>query len=682
MWNIPNGIRAGSYGSTRALAMFARTRISAMAANYAQNCAQSGAITGVRFNGAAFAANFHSSSRTCKDSDPDNTLGRLRDSGKIDPVILETIDNLNFRALTKVQDASIVPAIENDNGIVVRAKTGTGKTLSYLIPILNDLFPKRTHSLKNKHRVFHLIIVPTRDLAQQIEREFTLFCKGHPELKTFLSRIDVLTGSTRSHLESLFSPSVVVATPGRLKATLGLRRVNKKFRDVKTVILDEADRLLDNGFGPDIEEINELLKSLNVGPQRGQDYGYKQLLYSATVDENVANYAKDHIGEDYEYINCVNEEDTEAHENINQVLVKTNSVSESLTGALATCVKRLQAEDDFKALLFLPTVRSVDWFYDTLKKSIAKPTDRKVFLVHGGMTQAARHRNILGFRRSRGGILVCTDVAARGLDFPDITTVIQCAASAEVASYIHKIGRTGRAGKKGEAILFSSRLEKKYVQRLVDEKQIEFNETRDYTEFDSDFELLNFNLKNDMADEALQSLCLFYNQVSNTYRFKPIPCFEQVLQFAQAVKNDPDVKLNVNPNYLKVMSLSRDQAKPIFDVPSWYNHSVRAHHAKGGSKLKFHKFDKYKSDTRDSRSRDFRGSGSRDFRGSGSRDFRGKYAGSDNNSRNAKYGAKSKNSRNNIYYDPSSDGNNSRYSNRNSNRFDNSRFRNDNTSYD
>lgn len=315
------------------------------------------------------ARDFHWSSPRFNSSDPEGTLERLLQNPKVEPIILETLKNLNFKALTKVQDQTIGPAIDSEDGLVVRAKTGTGKTLSFLIPIINDLFPKRHNSIQNKGKVFHLIVVPTRDLALQIEREFLLFCKGHPELKkVFLPRIDVLTGAKRSHLESKFNPSVVVATPGRLLATLrDKKRFGQKFRSLKTLVLDEADRLLDKGFREDLELIDHELKNLNVGKQNDGSQSYKYLLYSATIDENVQDFASEKISQDYKYIDCVDKEDTEAHENINQVLINTSDVNESIHGAFSQCIKGLEESEDYKAIVFLPTIRAVDWFHSTLK---------------------------------------------------------------------------------------------------------------------------------------------------------------------------------------------------------------------------------------------------------------------------------------------------------------------------
>ncbi|WEJ94190.1 P-loop containing nucleoside triphosphate hydrolase protein [Yamadazyma tenuis] len=571
------------------------------------------------FSNTSFRFNVPQETVAPKESDPEGTLVKLRANEKIDPVISETLNNLNFRALTKVQDESIGPAIDEENGLVVRAKTGTGKTLAYLIPILNQLYPSRSHSLKNKHRVFHLIIVPTRDLAQQIERELTLFCKGHPELKKiFLTRVDVLTGSVRSHLESLFNPSIVIATPGRLIRTLeDKKRFGIRFRDLQTVTLDEADRLLDAGFGKDIDRIHELLTELNVGPQRGVDgLTFKYLLYSATIDKNVSEFAKQKIGENFKYIDCVNEEDTEAHENIRQVLVQTKSFNDSIHAALAHCIRNIEDEADFKGVLFLPTVKAVEWAYDTIKSSCSRINGRQVYKVNGQMTQAARDRNLLLFRRSQRGVLVATDVAARGLDFPDITTVLQASASSEIASYIHKIGRTGRAGKTGEAFLFSHEAESRFVKQLQKEKQIEFNETITYEDFQKDRELFKYSSHDDAIVEAVQSLCLFYSQASNQYGFSTFKCMQQVLEFYREI-TDSNEKLNLERKYLSVLNLPRHEAEQVFEVPDDYRQNGR----RGGSGSRFNKFDGPKTGG-------YQRNNGRNDRGGYKSDSRGGYGGS------------------------------------------------------
>lgn len=538
------------------------------------------------FHTSAFTFNAQKSGEV----DPQNTLARLRQNENVPKVVSQTLDNLKFKALTNVQDASIASAITSEKGVVVRAKTGTGKTLAYLIPILSDLIPLMAHNLKNKNKVFHLIIVPTRDLAQQIQRELTTFVKGHPDLKPFLSRSDVITGSTRSNLDSLMSPSIVIATPGKLIKTLeNYRRLGKKFTHLRSVVLDEADRLLDAGFGADIEAIDSLLRDMNASNETGGDLTFRYLLYSATIDKNVSAFAKDKIDKDFKFIDCVQEDATEAHENIKQTLVKTRNFNESIHGSMAYSVKRLSNEELFKGIIFLPTVRAVDFVYDTMKASCTKLVGRKVFKVHGQMTQAARDRSLLNYRRSVGGLLVCTDVAARGLDFPDITTVIQTTASIETASYIHKIGRTGRAGKTGESILFNSPAEANFVRILKKEKQIEFNEEIEYNEMESDKDLLRYRSDEELIDETVKSICLFYTQAANAHKLDKLACLKGVLGFFQEITDLSD-KINLSRSLLQIVNLPRDEAEMVFEVPRDYRPV-----GKVAARGRFNKFDNNKS---------------------------------------------------------------------------------------
>lgn len=510
------------------------------------------------------------------------SIANLKASKKVDTLILDTLDNLNFKSLTEVQQKSIIPAIENEKGLVVRAKTGTGKTLAFLLPILNDLMPSRLHDLKIKNKVLHLVIAPTRDLAQQIERELLNFIRGHPELKkTFGPRISLLIGAKRINFNSLFAPSIVIATPGRLLNVMNDPRARRKFQHIKSITYDEADRLLDNGFKDDVNEIVSLLTKGNIESQDGNPTSIKHMFYSATVDGAVTEYAEEYIGDNYTYINCVKDDVTEAHENINQVLINTSSVKDSVIGAVDYAISNLQVDPNFKCLFFLPTIKTVDWYFDIMKKTLHGLLSRnKVFQVHGQMSQSARERSLAHFRRSKGGILICTDVAARGLDFSDITTVIQSCPSTDLANYIHKIGRTGRAGKKGESLLFTSPTEKKYIQKLQRDKKIVFNEVRDY----EPPEELSFKFDKDshLADDAFMSYAIYYYILSDTYGVKFHESLKGILSLFQFIY--PNQMLPITSKYLLVMKFFPEDAAKYFDVPSNF-YGLRGGQNRGGNRF-------------------------------------------------------------------------------------------------
>ncbi|CAH6720202.1 ATP-dependent RNA helicase Mss116p, mitochondrial [[Candida] jaroonii] len=512
---------------------------------------------------------FSGSSRCLEEEEIHSSITKLKDSEKLDPMIFQALDTLNFKALTKVQAESIIPSVESDKGLVVRAKTGTGKTLAFLLPILNELIPSRSHSIKNKRKIFHLIISPTRDLAMQIESELVRFVKAHPTLKKdFVPRISLLTGSKRSDLESLFAPSIVIATPGRLMATIQNKRMADRFRGVKTITYDEADRLLDNGFRDDILNIIDALKEKHVDKE--SDSPFKHLLYSATVDGEVAKFAKEFIGKDYKYIDCVEEAKTEAHENINQIIYKTKNLKQSMFGSMDVALNKLK-QGNAKIIIFLPTVLSTQWYYEVLSDSRRfHKLDGSVHLLHGKLTQSARDRAIREFRRAKSGIFIATDVAARGLDFPDISSVIQVNPSNELANYIHKIGRTGRAGRKGEAILFQAEFEHKYIKALQREKQIKFNETVEY-ELPEDT-LVELKSRHD-GGEAVKSLCAYYSMLEGTYRISLEDALFDLLEVYQTFH--PDEKIPPVSSVLGRSKISRNVRQNVFDIDEDHDSNKR-----------------------------------------------------------------------------------------------------------
>lgn len=513
-----------------------------------------------KFRGLEWCRSFSGSLRRFEEGETHSSITNLKDSEKLDPMIFQALDTLNYKALTKVQSESIIPSVESDNGIVVRAKTGTGKTLAFLLPILNELIPSRSHSVKNKRKIFHLIISPTRDLAMQIESELVRFVKAHPTLKKdFTPRISLLTGSKRSDLESLFAPSIVIATPGRLMATIQNKRLADRFRAIKTITYDEADRLLDNGFRDDILNIVDALKQKHVDQE--SESPFKHLLYSATVDGEVASFAKEFIGDNYKYIDCVEEAKTEAHENINQIIYKTKSLKQSIFGSMDVALNKLK-EGNAKIIIFLPTVFSTQWYYEVLADSRRHhKLDGSVHILHGKLTQSARDRAIREFRRAKSGIFIATDVAARGLDFPDISSVIQLTPSNELANYIHKIGRTGRAGRKGEAILFRAEFEHKYIKALEKEKQIKFNETVEY-ELPEET-LVELKSRHD-GGEAVKSLCAYYSMLQGTYRLSLDDALFDLLEVYQVFH--PEEKIPPVSSVLGRSKISRNVRQGVFDI--------------------------------------------------------------------------------------------------------------------
>lgn len=379
-------------------------------------------------------------------------------------------DNRGYKSLTAVQAQTLVPILRGDS-VVVRAKTGTGKTAAFSIPSIQHVI----EAVKNDEiGVKALIISPTRELAQQIADEISAIT-AWGEMRKLLTVCMVGGLSKQGQIKHAFEgrkkADIIVATPGRLFDVLQVPGIGEEFANLKIKVLDEADRLLDIGFADSLRDIDNELK-------RYSDNGFQTLLFSATIDRAVRQFASAELGSKAKVIDTVPKNEPEAHELVNQKVVVTNSWEEMYPAAYkAISEAQKMAVDEnkeiFKGIVFMPTVPSCDHFTDIMKHAMAdapvgqKQTSRlQVMTLHGQMTQAARQRVADKFRKSDNALLITTDVVARGMDFPGVSHVFQLGAPRDVASYVHRIGRTGRIGNKGDAALLITQHEKGYLRDL------------------------------------------------------------------------------------------------------------------------------------------------------------------------------------------------------------------------
>ncbi|KAF5094658.1 hypothetical protein D0Z03_002018 [Geotrichum reessii] len=379
-------------------------------------------------------------------------------------------DNRGYKSLTAVQAQTLVPILRGDS-VVVRAKTGTGKTAAFSIPSIQHVI----EAVKNDETgVKALIISPTRELAQQIADEISAIT-AWGEMRKLLTVCMVGGLSKQGQIKHAFEgrkkADIIVATPGRLFDVLQVPGIGEEFANLKIKVLDEADRLLDIGFADSLRDIDNELK-------RYSDNGFQTLLFSATIDRAVRQFASAELGSKAKVIDTVPKNEPEAHELVNQKVVVTNSWEEMYPAAYKAIseAQKMAVEENneiFKGIVFMPTVPSCDHFTDIMKHAMAdapvgqKQTSRlQVMTLHGQMTQAARQRVADKFRKSDNALLITTDVVARGMDFPGVSHVFQLGAPRDVASYVHRIGRTGRIGNKGDAALLITQHEKGYLRDL------------------------------------------------------------------------------------------------------------------------------------------------------------------------------------------------------------------------
>jgi superfamily II DNA/RNA helicase len=298
---------------------------------------------------------------------------------------------------------------------LAKSQTGSGKTLGFAIPIVEQLSPEEAR------RPAALILVPTRELAQQVKDEFTDIARAK-RLETM-----VVYGGThvREQSKGIGDAHILIATPGRLQDLADRRLV--RLDGVKILVLDEADRMLDMGFQPQVDRIVRLL------PKDRQT-----MFFSATLDGAVGRiagvYTRDAVRHEVQ-----DEGKTVEEADHRFVPVATHD-------KLATLAQLVEAEPGL-TLVFVNTKRAVDSLARQLRAQ-GVPT----VTMHGDMTQQARERALKRFEEKHVGVLIATDVAARGLDLDEITLVVNYDPPLEDKGYVHRVGRTARAGRTGTSV--------------------------------------------------------------------------------------------------------------------------------------------------------------------------------------------------------------------------------------
>jgi len=343
--------------------------------------------------------------------------------------IVKALNGLEYEIPTEVQ-AKVIPAALEENDLIVKAQTGSGKTAAYVIPIC-----ERTEWLENKPQA--LILTPTRELAVQVKEDFinigrfkrikaTAIYGGHP------FSIEKAELKQKTH--------VVVGTPGRVmdhikKGTLPLNKIN-------CLVIDEADRMLDMGF---IEQVEAIMNEL---PRERMT-----MLFSATMSDEVKslslNYMKDPINIDVSEADLVTAD-------INHFVYITDEEDKF---DLLTDVTIIEKPDS--CIIFCSTKDRVDMVCERLN-DLGYPCNK----MHGGMEQKDRLSAMNRFKRGKYRYLVATDVAARGIDIENISLVINYDIPLDEENYVHRTGRTGRAGRKGKAITFVTPTQTRYLQDI------------------------------------------------------------------------------------------------------------------------------------------------------------------------------------------------------------------------
>ncbi|MBC6110317.1 DEAD/DEAH box helicase [Pedobacter fastidiosus] len=344
---------------------------------------------------------------------PFTTLGLI-------PELLRVLSDQKYTEPTPIQQAAI-PAILNKRDVLGIAKTGSGKTASYVLPILMNL--QKAVALKNRH-VNVLVLVPTRELAEQVKDVFQTFGKGVPvPVKTLAVYGGV---SINPQMTALQGTNVLIATPGRLLELLEMNSVY--LSSIETLVLDEADKMLNLGFK---EEVNKIIALL---PEKRQN-----ILLSATLNQDL-QLIHQVLLHDPLVIKIEAQEDS--LEQINQVAY---IVSDEKKGPF---LRYLIGHHEMKqVLIFASSVHTADAIVNKLVKN-----NFQAKAIHSKKSQGARNEALSNFKSGRLKILVATDLMGRGIDIDQLPFVINYELPRSPKDYIHRIGRTGRADKLGEAI--------------------------------------------------------------------------------------------------------------------------------------------------------------------------------------------------------------------------------------
>lgn len=356
----------------------------------------------------------------------------------------KALESLGFTTPTPVQQQAIPSALQG-NDLLVSSQTGSGKTVAFLLPTLNKLaesnvfvpFKERMRAV-TQPRV--LVLCPTRELAQQVSQDAIALVRHMKGV-----RVAAIMGGMPfgKQIQQLKGSQVVVATPGRLLDLVSRRQI--KLDKVEALIVDEADRMLDLGFAEDLESISDLANTRE-----------QTLMFSATFADRIIQLAETMMN-DPERIAI------ETGHSTNTDIAQTLHWTDGFEHKKKLLAHWLADESLDQAVVFASTQEDTDMLAEELKEQ-----GLSVVALHGAMPQSVRNRRLKSIRDGKAKILVATDVAARGLDVPTISHVINFGLPMKNEDYVHRVGRTGRAGRTGQAITLATYRERGKIRALED----------------------------------------------------------------------------------------------------------------------------------------------------------------------------------------------------------------------
>jgi len=356
-------------------------------------------------------------------------VGRLFKDLSLDPLVLDGIRDMGYREMTAIQEKAI-PIVLDGQDLIGSAQTGTGKTAAFLVPMI-DKFVRLKGEVTRA-----LILTPTRELALQIDEQLVGLA-----YHAGVTSACIVGGMSFGEQERFIreNSEVLIATPGRMIDHLRFDHVD--FSCVEYLVLDEADRMLDMGFLPDV------LKIVGELPKKRQT-----LMFSATIDANVKRLAKEFL----------------QHPKIIQIgrqvpvaSIRQRFIEVSPAAKESLLLKLLRREEMDSVLIFVKTKRGVRKIDRRLQRERISSD-----ALHGDRLQEDRVEALDRFRRGEVNVLVATDVASRGLDITDVSHVINFDMPNNADAYIHRVGRTARAKKEGDSITFVTRWDRNVLREI------------------------------------------------------------------------------------------------------------------------------------------------------------------------------------------------------------------------
>ncbi|KAI9296561.1 DEAD-domain-containing protein, partial [Neoconidiobolus thromboides FSU 785] len=444
----------------------------------------------------------------------------------LSPLLQSSLKKNKIESLFSIQTDCFKHIVEGKD-LVGRARTGTGKTLAFALPVIEKL--ERNKLRSRTPRV--LILAPTRELASQVEKEITKLVANS------YSTLCIYGGSPYRPQENKLREGVdiVVGTPGRVQDLIN--KGHLKLTEIETLILDEADHMLDIGFSKELDDIINCVRTQRI-ETIGNAQPFQFLLFSATLPEWIKKTIRKYLSKDYITVDHVGDESLKASKNVKQLAIPTlyKQIPTTIAGLLQG-----ELSKSGRCVVFCQTKS----YCDTLVTSLNKLNGVNAIALHGDVSQSSREIALNNFKSGKISCLVATDVAARGLDISNVELVIQAEPPNNPETFIHRSGRTGRAGNFGtNVMLFNPKQDAEIYHKIQQHTGVQFKIVRAPTMADfraSIFEdfMKSISRVKSVNNEIKKLISSQYNNLPENIKENPelilATCFEA------SIKNNPSL---------------------------------------------------------------------------------------------------------------------------------------------